>query len=167
MIFNQDQDYWVSVFITDEFFCIDTYSGLGMTARDFLYPSNIVLSNASNVELGNAILKGLSHSRTIASREERADLFDLLKSKDRYNEWVQKLINISSFKSRRALFKNMKKCGVHCVNEVITISPSRHEKLEAWGRKKGDEIDDIILSTNASREEIGVALRLAMNRCKG
>lgn len=167
MIFNKDQDYWASVSITDDFFCIDTYSGLGLTARDFLYPSNLLSPDASEEDLGKAILSRLSQSRTITSREERADLLDLIKSKDRYNDWVKNLINSSNYKSRRALFKNMKKCGIHCVNDVVTISPSRHEKLEAWGRTKGDGIEDIILSTNASPEEIGAALRLAIKRCKG
>ncbi len=37
------------------------------------------------------------------------------------------------YKTKKALFKDMKHCTIHCVNGVIKISPYRHEKLEAWG----------------------------------
>ncbi|MEE9682579.1 contact-dependent growth inhibition system immunity protein [Lelliottia amnigena] len=58
-------------------------------------------------------------------------------------------------------------CGVHCENGTITISPTRHEKFEGWGRTKGDGIEDVILSPESSFEEIGAGLRLALSRCKG
>lgn len=61
----------------------------------------------------------------------------------------------------------MKNCGIHCVNGVITLSPTRHEKLEGWGRTKGDGIEDVILSADSSPAEIGAGLRLALSRCKG
>lgn len=61
----------------------------------------------------------------------------------------------------------MKNCGIHCFNGVITISPTRHEKLEGWGREKGDGIEDVILSVDSSPTEIGAGLRLALSRCKG
>ncbi|HHY1724045.1 TPA: hypothetical protein ACV18W_004673, partial [Escherichia coli] len=42
--------------------------------------------------------------------------------------------------------KSMKNCGVHCVNSVITISLTRHEKLENWGRTNAPspEMENII-----------------------
>lgn len=51
---------------------------------------------------------------------------------------------------QKALFKDIKNCGIHLVNDSITISPTHHEKLEARGRTKGDNIEDVILSTDSS-----------------
>lgn len=70
---------------------------------------------------------------------------------------------------QKALFKDIKNCGIHLVNDSITISPTRHEKPEARGRTKGDNIEDVILSTDSSLSEIDPGLRLALSRfvCKG
>jgi len=69
------------------------------------------------------------------------------------------------YRTKRALFKNMKSCGILAEGDVIIISPSRHEKLEAWGREKGDGIEDVVIEANRSPSEIGAALRLAFSRC--
>lgn len=167
MEFNKDQDYWANVFVTDEFLCIDTYSGLGMTGRDPIFPSHLLPPNADDKSVGETILQSLSNSRSLTIREERADFFNLERNKENYKKWIVILMEGYNYKTKRALFSNMKKCGIHLVNGVITISPSRHEKLEAWGRTKGDGIEDVILSVNNSPEEIGAGLRLALSRCKG
>ncbi|HFV6450034.1 TPA: contact-dependent growth inhibition system immunity protein, partial [Escherichia coli] len=68
---------------------------------------------------------------------------------------------------KRALFKNMKKVGIHLVNDVITIRPSFHEKLEAWSGNRINESDYVVLPADSSPTEIGSGLRLALSRCKG
>ncbi|WP_338464126.1 contact-dependent growth inhibition system immunity protein [Franconibacter daqui] len=166
MKFNQKQDYWANVFITNDFFCIDTYSGLGMTGRDALFPSRLLPPDADDMRIGDAILQALSDSRSLVVREERAAFFDADKVKERYKNWTAMLLEQYQYKTKKTLFKDMKKCTVHCVNDIITIIPTRHEKLEAWGRSKGDGIEDVILSTNSSPAEIGAGLRLALSRCK-
>lgn len=167
MEFNKDQDYWANVFITEEFYSVETYSGLGMTARDPLFPSHLLQPDASAHDIGEAILQALSDSRTLNALEERIAFFDLEKGKEQYAAWIAGLMDKYGYKNKKALFKNMKKCGIHLTNEVIKISPSRHEKLEAWGRTKGDGIEDVILSLGSSPAEIGAGLRLALSRCIG
>lgn len=166
MVFNQNQDYWANVFVTDEFLCVDTYSGLGMTGRDPLFPSHLLPPNADDISIGETILLSLSNSRSLTIREERADFFNLERNKENYKQWIAMLMGKYNYKTKRKLFNNMKKCGVHLVNGLITISPSRHEKLEAWGRTKGDGIEDVVLSVDSTPEEIGAGLRLALSRCK-
>ncbi|EBW6362405.1 hypothetical protein DPU24_16530 [Salmonella enterica subsp. enterica serovar Oranienburg] len=167
MKFNQNQDYWVNVFSTNEFLSVETYSGLGMTGKDPLFPSHLLPPNADNYLIGEIIIQALSDSRTLNQPEERIVFFDLEKGKENYAAWIAMLMNKYDYKSKKVLFKDMKKCSIHCVNGVITISPTRHEKLEGWGRTKGDGIEDVVLSTNNSPAEIGAGLRLALSRCKG
>lgn len=75
------------------------------------------------------------------------------------------LINKYGYKTKRSLFKDMSHCIIHYVNEIITISPMRHEKLEAWAGLEQSE--HVILSADNSPAEIGAGLRLALSRCKG
>ena len=167
MEFNKDQDYWASVYYTKEFLCIDTYSGLGRAGRDPLFSSHLLQPDASEQDIGDAILQALSDSRTLNVLEDRVTFFDLEKGKEQYAAWIAMLMNQYGYKTKRALFKDMKNCGIHLVNNIITISPTRHEKLEAWGRTKGDGIEDVILTMDNSLAEIGAGLRLALSRCKG
>lgn len=109
----------------------------------------------------------MSDSRTLTELADCIEFFDLEKGKERYAAWIAMLMGKYGYKTKRALFKDMKNCGIHLVNGVITISPTRHEKLEAWGRTKGDGLEDVILSLDCSPAEIGAGLRLALSRCKG
>lgn len=165
-MFNKGQDYWVSVSSTKDFLSVDTYSGLGMVGRDPLFPPNLLPPDADDQTIGEAVLVALSNSRTL-SLEESADFFDLEKGKEQYAAWIAMLMERYGYKTKRALFKDMKRCSIHCINDVITISPTRHEKLEAWGGTGRGGSDKVILPVNSPPSEIGAALRLALSRCKG
>jgi hypothetical protein len=167
MKFNKDQDYWASAYHTKEFLCVDTYSGLGRVGRDPAFPPHLLPPDAEDKLIGEKILQALSDSRTLNELKERIAFFDLEKGKEQYAAWIATLMGKYGYKTKRALFKDMKNCGIHCVNGVITISPTRHEKLEGWGRTKGDGIEDVILPANSSPADIGAGLRLALSRCKG
>lgn len=166
MKFNRDQHYWASCYCTDKFLLIETQSGLGMVGSDPLFPSHLLKKNAENECVGETLLVALLNSRTL-TMEEYGPFFDSEKCKEHYSTWVAMLMENYSYKTKRALFKDMKNCGIHCVNGIITISPTRHEKLEGWGRTKGDGIEDVVLSVDSTPEEIGAGLRLALSRCKG
>ncbi|MDT3664599.1 contact-dependent growth inhibition system immunity protein [Cronobacter dublinensis] len=165
MTFNKDQDCWVCIFCTPEFISIETYSGLGRVSRDPLFTPHLLSPESDDESIGKAILQALSDSRTLILLEERVELFDLEKGKQRYCEWIAMLREKYGYKSRKALFKDMKYCSIHCVNGVINISPSRHEKLEAWGGTGRGGNDKVILSLENSPAEIGAGLRLALSRC--
>lgn len=166
MKFNKNQVYRASCYYTSEFLLIETQSGLGMVAADPLFPSHLLPTNADNQSIGEVILQALSDSRTLTV-EECETFFDLEKGKEQYAAWIAMLMGSYGYKTKRALFKDMKNCGIHCVDGVITISPTRHEKLEGWGRTKGDGIEDVLLPADSTPVEIGAGLRLALSRCKG
>ncbi|MCT8350060.1 CdiI family contact-dependent growth inhibition immunity protein [Photorhabdus temperata] len=167
MMFNKDQDYWASCYSTKEFLLIETKSGLGMVAADPNFQPHLLSIIADNKSIGESVLQALSNSRTLASLEERGTFFDLEKGKEQYAAWVAMLMEKYEYKTKKALFKDMKHCFIHCVNSFITISPSRHEKLEAWGGTGRGGSDKVILSVENSTAEIGAGLRLALSRCIG
>ncbi|PHM30271.1 contact-dependent growth inhibition system immunity protein [Xenorhabdus innexi] len=166
MKFNQDQDYWVSIYSTEKFISVETYSGLGLVGADPHFPPHLLSPETDDQSLGEAIFQALLNSRTLTDPEERVAFFDLEKGKEQYAARVAMLMDKYGYKSRKALFRNMKNCGIHCVNNLMTISPRRHEKLEAWGRERNDGIEDVVLSVDHSPEEIGAGLRLALSRCR-
>lgn len=110
-------------------------------------------------------MQALSNSRTLNKLEERIAFFDLEKGKEKYAAWIARLMDKYGYKTKRALFKDMKHCIIHYVNNVITISPMRHEKLEAW--EGLEQSENVILSLDNTPVEIGAGLRLALSRCKG
>jgi hypothetical protein len=162
--FNEGQDYYVYTKETDKFLSIRTYSGLGRFVADYTIPSNLLNPNTDNKTLGETILTALSKSRTITDERERVDLFDLNKGKERYKNWYTSLMQTYNYKTKKALFKDMKSCSIWLFDRKIKISPSYHEKLEAWS---GIRDADVILSLENTPEEIGAGLRLAFSRCTG
>ncbi|CNE32448.1 CdiI family contact-dependent growth inhibition immunity protein [Yersinia mollaretii] len=166
MIFNKDQDYWASVYSTNEFLSIETDSGLGRVRGDPLFPPHLLRPDTDDKIIGNIILKALLDSRTL-SLEEYGDFFNLEKSKEQYAAWIAMLMEKYGYKTKRALFKDMKNCSIHCINDLIIISPTHHEKLESWSGKGINESDNVVISVNESPAEIGAALRLALSRCTG
>lgn len=165
MKFNIEQDYWSACYCTNKFLLIETQSGLGRTSSDPLFPPHLLLPDADDQCTGEAILQALSDSRTLDDLEDRVVFFDLKKGKEKYANWVAMLMDKYGYKTKRALFKDMNHCIIHYVNDVITISPMRHEKLEAW--EGLDQSENIILSLDNPPAEIGAGLRLALSRCKG
>lgn len=169
---------WASVKMNADFICIDTYSGYRSNQLDPLGVQHLSPVDVSDLDLGEMVKDALSHSRFVlpAPRADvwihpettfDLDLYDYKRTAERYDEWVKKLMDYYGYKTKKTLFKDMKSCDICCRNGVITMSPTRHEKLEAWGRTKGDGIEDVILSTDSSPAEIGAGLRLALSRCKG
>lgn len=158
---------------------VQTYSGYRSTRADHKGQKNLLAPNATDEDLGTAVLDALSHSRFVlgAPREGVAlgaevefdmELYDYKKAAERYAEWTQDLMARYGYKTKRALFKDMKNVSIESKNGVMTFSPSHHEKMEAWGREKGrDSFEDVMVSASSTAAEIGAALRLAFSRCTG
>nr|WP_052697377.1 contact-dependent growth inhibition system immunity protein [Morganella morganii] len=61
----------------------------------------------------------------------------------------------------------MNTCNARQVDDLITIKPSNHIKLEAWDGDGISETDYVIIPVSASDEELGNAVIEAFSRCKG
>ncbi|WP_413727925.1 contact-dependent growth inhibition system immunity protein [Sodalis sp. RH19] len=166
MTFIQNVDYWASASCNEKFICLETLSGLGRVRQDFTVPSIFLSLSSSEETVGESTLIALSKSRTL-KLDEYAVFFNHQDMDKEYNLWVAKTIEKFEFASRKALFKNMKSCSLHCINGMITIRPSRHVKLEAWSGDGITESDYVRTPADSSPAEIGAALRLAFSRCIG
>lgn len=164
MVFNQEQYYSAFVRFNETAIIIQTQSGNGLMAIDYIYQPHILPLDIDDNMLGETLLKSLSGSRTLVlDSEEIIDFFDLTKGKARYENWVDCLHQSLDYKSKKALFKNMMSCSISLFNGVIEIAPSRHVKLHAWEGLDDDKT--IALPLDSTPDEIGKGLRLAMSYC--
>lgn len=80
MVFNQDQHYSAFVKFNEKAIIIQTLSGNGMMAIDYIYQPHILSLDVDNDMLGETLLKSLSVSRTLVlNSEEIIDFFDFTK----------------------------------------------------------------------------------------
>lgn len=117
-MFNEAKEYIASAYLTNEFLGLQTNSGFGLYSSDPVYPCQLQPPDSDNTCIGYALLQTLKNSRqyTLAEIDE---YLSLEKIEERYEEWVAMLINNYQYKSRRALFKNMKHCAIRCGNNIL------------------------------------------------
>ena len=146
------------------FIVIDTLSGYFGSSLDPQGVQHLLSPDAKDVELGTCLLDALKHSRVVKP-DEAPDLYD---GRDglarRYQQWVEHLMQRYGYKSKRAMFKNMRDCGVYRrENDVVTFIPSQHDALEGWTPLPEDQY--VVIPWNSSANDAGAALRLALSRC--
>jgi hypothetical protein len=139
---------------------IIAYSGYRSSMADYDAEEFFLGPNAPDEAIGSAISKSLAHSRMLSIPEVR---LRREKATELYNDWVKRTMERFSYKTKRAMFKDMKSCGIYQLDEHIRFNPSRHDKLEAW--EDLDESEHVLVPISASAAELGASLRLAFNRC--
>lgn len=167
---------WANVKLNKELLCIQTYSGYGSSRADHNGVMHLLPPDAADVVVGEALLDALSKSRFVLPEPRKdvwihpeatfdSELYDFNSMMRRYKDWVAGLMTQYGYKTKKALFKDMKSCNVESKLETLEMTPSHHEKLEAWSGDGFSEADNIIISASSSPEKIGAALRLALSRC--
>ncbi|MDR2220539.1 MAG: CdiI family contact-dependent growth inhibition immunity protein [Methylobacillus sp.] len=159
-----------------DFLQVRTYSGYrGPTDADYKGALHLLSPDASDETLGAAVLDALALSRfalppsyrnapNLHPDVEFDEEFSNVKMEQHYAEWVQQMMVRYGYKSKRALFKGMRRCGVESKQGVITLRPSYHEKLEGWSGVSKDE--HVVIPATSSAVEVGEAARLALSRCQ-
>jgi hypothetical protein len=167
---------WADAKTNADFIYIETYSGYRRSQADPKGVQFLVSPNISDDELGSLILNALIHSRFVLPEPRNdvwvhpeatfdLDLYDYTLNNQRYAEWLRKLMEAHSYKTKRALFKDMKSCSIESKSNEIIIRPSHHEKLEGWSGKGISEADHVIIPDISTPSNVGSALRLAFSRC--
>lgn len=167
---------WANAKLNKEFICIETYSGYRMSQADHKGVMHLLAPDASDQVIGEALMDALSKSRFVLPEPRKdvwihpeatfdSDLYDFNLMMQRYKKWVARLMEQYAYKTKRALFKDMKSCNVERKLGTLEMTPSHHEKLEAWSGDGFTEADNVIIPTTSTPEEVGVALRLAFSRC--
>ena len=116
----------------------------------------ILSSNSSDIEIGKAILKHLSLSKTIKklSDETRKENYEIYKK-------------ITGLKSMKAQMKDSLCVNIYRQNNEIEFSPTVNGGTT--GDRKGYHFSDegkITIENNENFELIGKSLRLALEKCR-
>ncbi|WP_313117511.1 contact-dependent growth inhibition system immunity protein [Ectopseudomonas guguanensis] len=167
---------WADAGVNKEFIYVKTYSGYRSSRADPKGVEHHASLDVSDQDLGAMVLDALAHSRFVLPEPRKdvwihpeatfdVDLYDYDLTIQRYNQWIDNTLGRYSYKNKRALFKDMKKCSIESKDGQIVIRPSHHEKLEAWSGKGVSESDYVIIPSGSGPSDIGAALRLAFNRC--
>jgi hypothetical protein len=155
---------WATACATNEFISINTCSGYRRSARD---PQGILVFYEVSVrdeELGEGLLQALAASRFL-SLTEVGSFFEPKAIERNYEDRVARSMQRYGYKTRRELFKGMKHCMIARVDGVVTIKPSKHEKLEAWSGTGIGETAHEHVGANASPVDVGAALRRCFAKC--
>lgn len=160
----REQGLNAEAIFNNDFYCISTFSGYGLLRDDPETQNYILTPDCIDNELGIELIKALSASRVVDPDD--TDFFDCEIGDIAYAEWRESIMKYFNYKTKRALFKNMLRCGVRQLNGMITIRPSVHDRLDGWSGNGIAESDYVIIRDNSTHEEIGAALRLAFSRCK-
>lgn len=167
---------WADAKMNKDFISVKTFSGYRSSQADPQGVEHFFSPDVSDKELGLAVLDALAHSRFVLPESRKdvwihpeatfdMELYDYNLTNQRYDQWVSSTLERYNYKTKRALFKDMKKCSVESKEGQITIRPSHHEKLESWSGKGVSESDYVIIPCDSSPSDVGTALRLAFNRC--
>lgn len=150
-----------------DFILVETKSGYGRMRADPEAPKYFLVAEALDDEIGNAVVAALSRSRQL-ELEETAAFFDPDRAAKSYANKVADMMGRYSYKTKRALFKNMMNIsiGLEKSGTVIRFTPMRHKALDSWIREKDDGIEDVIVPATSSPTELGAAFRIALSRCR-
>jgi hypothetical protein len=145
-----------------DFYCIETYSGYFGSLRDPKGVQHLLPPQASDDELGNAVLDALSRSRIVKTAEAPELYPDRDEGERLYQEWIARLMQKYGYTTKRALFKKMKSCSIQRrKGGMISFFPMDHDRLETWELIDGAEVT---LADGSAPEQVGAALRLAFSR---
>lgn len=156
---------WAAAYLADQFICVQTYSSRRAAAADPLGRVFFLPLQCSNQELGNALEEALEASRQL-SKEEADRFFEARAMEQRYEEWVDSMMQRFGYKSRRHLFTGMKRCTVDLRDGVITIRPTRHDEAESWSGGGIEKESYVKVPVAAGSGDIGAGLREGFARCK-
>lgn len=154
-----------TAFSSSAFILVETCSGYRSYSLDTEAPKCFLDEGSSENEIGDAVLAALSRSRQI-SIDEIATFFNLERTTRSYADWITDLMTRYGYKTKRALFKGMKNCGIRRVGDIIKFEPMRQVKQEMWEGTASHGEDDVILPATSTPAEIGAAFRLALSRCR-
>lgn len=154
-----------SIYINGDFVNIRTLSGRGLMGVDSSGLNAVLPADVDDSTLGCSIIEALRKSRWL-SVYECASFFDRDERKRVYEQWVSDLMESFGYKKRRELFKNMMNCSVIDRSGSVEIRPTNHDKSEAWSGRGISHEDHVHRSLDSSAEEMGVAVRLAISRCR-
>ena len=154
----------VTAKINERFICLVPQSGYRLAMAEPTASERLFVPDTPDDVLGEAIQSALAESRFLTLEEAKV-MREVADSRDA--EWARSLMDRYGYKTKQALFKNMKSSSIVVSGDELVLSPSHHDRLDSWSRTKDDGIEDVIIPSKSSYSEIGAALRIAFSRCTG
>lgn len=152
------------IYATNRFLLVQPCAGFRNAGHNMDEPATYLHPDASAADIGAAVLQTLSRYKKLATVEVNI-FFDLAKVENDYQIWVSNLLELHDYSSKKELFKSMKHCSVRLQDDILKISPTKHEKLEAWsGTGQGGQ-DDVRIPASSSSGDVGQGVLTALERC--
>lgn len=153
----------VNVYFNSQYIEVTSWNDGGCWLLNLDFEPIKLSTNVKNKILGESIQIALNAGKNIPPENVKNILFSpelnsLMTERDK------KLMAEFGYKSKKALFKHMRKVSITYINDTYKISPSHQDGLDYsfTGLSKADEI---ILPNDATDEELGQAVRLAYEKC--
>jgi len=151
-----------AIYFNDKYIEIISWNYGGMSVFNLDFIPLVLKFDIDNSTLGKSIKIALDAGKKIPPESVKDFLFspelDIF-----MKERTKKLIAEFGYKSKKTLFKNMRKVGVE-FNENYTISPSHQDGLD-YSFSGLSKADETMLANDATDEELGQAVRLAYEKC--
>ncbi|WP_459204131.1 contact-dependent growth inhibition system immunity protein (plasmid) [Ralstonia pseudosolanacearum] len=119
---------------------------------------------ANDAELGEALRSALRESRCV-SVEDFQGLFKSGAIQSAEQERAVWAMARYGYKTKRAMYKNMKCCWIKFQDEVIEIKPTFHKSMDCYTGLSSGGPEIIHLRDAVSDAELGAALREGFTRC--
>lgn len=165
MIYEPPQRQACGVYATRKLIAVNTMSGWGSLHGDDKGIRCLLAPDATDTELGEAVLLALSKSRIIHPDLD-PDLFSNSKGAERYYAWVEDLMQTYGYRTKSALFREMLHPDIEVRNGQMTVSPTKRQRGDGFGPTLHRERDYVHLPADSSPDEVGAAVRLALSRCR-
>ena len=153
-----------SVFYNGDFFEFITISRGMMGYADPDVMPKYLPPNSTDEEIGSAMRQALSHSKRISAAEFQA-LFKSGIVQKKMKEHEDSSIKEHGYKSRRALYLNMKNCTVSQHEDRIEVQPMHHNSIDGFSATKQDISKMLNVNVDASDSELGAAIKEGLCRC--
>ena len=156
---------YAHVYANQDFFLIQPCVGLRRVRSNPAEPSHVLLPEAAPQDIGASVQDALSKYRKL-SEDEIPSFFDVVAVERDYAAWTGSMLKKFGYKTRRAMFRRMRHCLVQVKASELSIQPTKHEKLEAWGGTGMNGEDVVVIEEGAAAEAIGRAVLMALERCQ-
>ena len=153
----------IAVFKNQDFFCFSVLTGRGLLFSDPEIPKQHLPLDASKAILGEMVLTLLAKSKELSAEESIKTIRSGVIQKN-LESWEKAVKTEFFYKNKKEIYLKMNKCSIQEISGQLKITPLCHGTLESWEGMK--DVDNIILPTTSSFEEIASALYEAFDRCK-
>jgi hypothetical protein len=158
-------DAWCAVYENRAFTYVETLSGYRAGLPDPRGLSTYLPAGSAPEALGVAVLTALAASRVLHPSED-PEFFDMRgRVVPGYESWVKATMAQYGYKSRRAMFRDMKSCSVERQSALLRMRPSHHERSETWSGEGLGLDSHVLVPADSAASAVGAALRVALERC--